>query len=230
MATVWFVLLIILWGFVLLEGLLLFGILRQFGLLYHRVDTLANTHPPVAQGLMVGTSSPDFTLDRVGGGQVCLRDYLGHPLILAFVSPGCAPCERLLPHLDALLDRPDLGGLQVLLISQGSPETNEKYRERHQIRCPLLLQTHREVMGEYLVTGTPYVYGIDPEGTILQAGVANSAEQLERLLPLSNGATKERTQQGSGASGARREVVSSGVLGLQVQRSGVPTEGRRIGS
>jgi methylamine dehydrogenase accessory protein MauD len=226
MGTWWDGLLVVLWAFMVLEGLLLFGILRQFGVLYRRLDELrsTNTSPFATQGVAPGTPAPAFTLPRLGGDDLSLSDYQGRPVLLAFLSPGCGPCEKLLPHIDALVDRPDLSPLQVLLVSQGSREVNRHYVDQHNIRSPLLLQEGREVLEAYLVQGTPFVFGIDANGVVRQRGVANGREQLESLLPPMGSPTRDHQLAGAGLPAEPQK--RKGILGRAVHRTVIALERR----
>ncbi len=213
MGTLWLTLIVILWGFILLEGLLLFGVLRQLGVLYGRLDafdSLSGTNRPIEQGLELGTQAPDFTLARVGGGQVTLQSHRGQPVLLTFVHPGCGACEKLLPHLNALLSRPELVSLQVLLVTQGSMSHNEQYRDQHGLRPDLLLQTRREVFDAFQVKSTPFVFGVDSDGVIVHKGVANTGTQLERLLPPVSGYIDRLVRQGFIVGNNRAAETSRG--------------------
>ncbi len=180
----WLVLLVAVWCFVLLEGLLLLGILRQIGVLHQKIDGLgmAGIQPPSPRGIPLGARSPAFTLPRVGGGEVSLSDFRGTRILLAFIQPGCGPCKNLLPHLNALALNTEETRAQVVLVSAGEREVNERLHEEYEIVPPIGLQRGGEVSQSYNVTGTPFVYVIDESGLIRASGVANTREQLEQML------------------------------------------------
>ena len=71
----WVALTVVLWLFVVVEGVLLMGVLRQLGVLHRRLDELSTpSDEPI--GLAVGVTAPDFTLPQVGGGSACLSGAL----------------------------------------------------------------------------------------------------------------------------------------------------------
>ncbi len=191
MGTWWITLLGILWGVVLLEGVLLLGVLRQLGLLHHRLDSLrtGDEQRPGTQGLEIGTSAPEFTLRQVGGGYLSLQDFRGQPVLLTFVSPGCGPCKLLLTDLAPLIADLQERGLQTVLVSMVELADAEQLRDTFGIGAPMVVQKGMEVSEAYNISVTPYVCVIDTQGRIQARGVANKREHVEELLAvLSEGA------------------------------------------
>lgn len=196
--TWWDVLVGVLWGFVLLEGLLLLGVLRQLGVLHRRIDALeAEENRP--KGLGSGTSAPDFTLPRLGGGRCSLREFRGRSVLVAFVHPTCQACLALLPHLDAVGERAGPGRTPVLIVSEGDRSVNERLYAELRLQAPMLLQAASEVADRFRVPYTPYVYALDAFGVVRGHGVVNTGKQLRRLVTL-----VEETEAGRSESDAVR--------------------------
>lgn len=179
MPNPWIALLIALWCLTLLVGLLLFGLLRQVGLIHRQIEALTVSHVSPPEGLEVGAIAPSFTLDKVGGGRISLEEFREYSLLLAFVSPSCGPCKSFLPELNKVSTHLQH---QTLVVSMGSLEENERLRETLGLKMPLAVQRGMETANLYKIRATPYVYAIDEHGVIRDGKVANTAHQLEEML------------------------------------------------
>ena len=128
-------------------------------------------------GLKAGARAPEFTLPRVDGGELSLKQYLGQKVLLVFSDPQCAPCQQLAPKLESLYRR---GDVQVLMISRGDTEANRQKVTEHGLTFPVGLQNHWEISREYAIFATPVGYLIDEKG-ILATGVVMGAEAIMNL-------------------------------------------------
>lgn len=219
MSVWWTILLTVLWLFMFLEGLLLFGILRHLGILQDRIDTLgsAATTSFAAQGLEIGAHAPDFALPRIGGGQLALSDFQGKSVLLAFVRPGCQPCESLLSQLNTFVTRSGESSLQVLVISAGEIEDNERLVVEHSLLAPMVVQQGKEVADKYKAPFTPYVYVVDAHGVVRARGRANTRAQIEQML-----ASAEQSEDSHGEVDRERRTVRSEADGLHRFRDAIP--------
>ena len=106
-----------------------------------------------------GTPAPDFIAETATGEQTSLTDLLkpGLPLLLTFTSPGCAPCEALLPVLSGW-QREHAGSLSFATVGADSAAYED-----------------------YQVTGTPSAVLISADGQIASY-LAAGAEAIEQLL------------------------------------------------
>jgi peroxiredoxin/uncharacterized membrane protein YphA (DoxX/SURF4 family) len=196
-------------GFLLivLEGRILFRLVRQNGRLLQILETLesmdlvpapvpgldasapavpvpaavAPAPAPPARGLPVGTPAPAFRLSGLFGETIPL-DALraaGKPVMLLFVNPGCGPCNALLP--DVKRWQVELAPqLTIALISQDSADANRPKVTEHGL-TNVLLQNEREVNLLYQVNGTPSAVVISADGRI-QSPLAEGAEQIQALI------------------------------------------------
>lgn len=129
-------------------------------------------------GLQPGAPAPDFTLLRLGGGELSLADYRGKRVLLVFSDPGCGPCMQLAPGLEALhRKRHDL---EILVVSRGDVDANKAKVQEHHLTYPIVLQRHWEISKAYEMFGTPIGYLIDERGSIA-APPASGAEGILAL-------------------------------------------------
>ena len=129
-------------------------------------------------GLKAGTVAPDFTLPRLDGADLSLRDFRGRRVLLVFSDPGCHPCMRLAPQLEEL--HRDDRDVAVLMVSRGSVEDNRKKVADLGLTFPIVLQSHWEISRAYGIFATPVGYLIDERG-ILSSDVAVGGESILKL-------------------------------------------------
>ena len=178
---------------------LLAQLIGQNGRLLSRLDALesrlatgtlapgvADAADAAVPGLPVGSVAPAFQLPGLFG-EVLTLDALratGRPALLAFVDPGCGPCNALLPDL-ARWQKDLAGTVTLALVSRGTPDENRAKTQEHGL-TQVLLQTDREVAAAYQAHGTPSMVLIRPDGTIGSA-LAQGAEQIRALVARSLG-------------------------------------------
>ncbi len=129
-------------------------------------------------GLPRGTHAPVFRLPRIDGGELALQDYRGQWVLLVFSDPNCGPCNQLAPELERLHRRSS--DLQVLVVSRGDPEINQRKVSEHQITFPVVLQHRWEISREYGIFATPVAYLINEQG-VIAADVAVGGDAIVAL-------------------------------------------------
>jgi peroxiredoxin len=167
------------------------------GALFPERGTLFKGQP---EGLPVGTMAPNFTLADMRGETRTLESLRarGRPVVLEFIDPGCAACDRLLPALarwqSALAER-----VTVAVVTPGSTEDRSVWEE-HGI-SDVLLDESDEVFEAFHVRSTPTAIAVDMDGTVgsAPAGGAHMPEVLVRLL-IERQAPDERLASGAPAS------------------------------
>jgi AhpC/TSA family len=137
--------LIALEGFTLINlWIMLYQFMKQQGRILLRLDRLAeqtsetwDTAP--SAGLAVGTPFPSFSFPDLAGQTIALEDFLGKRVLLVNWSPQCGFCDRIAPDLSEL--QPDFlkQNVQLLLLSQGTGESDGKLAQEHGLVCPILL-------------------------------------------------------------------------------------------
>lgn len=85
------------------------------------------------------TNEPvDFTLARLGGGDVSLSDYRGEWVVVNYWATWCAPCRKEIPELSALHDERE--GLTVLGLAYEELEDEDffAFLEDFEVTYPIL--------------------------------------------------------------------------------------------
>ena len=131
MSGIWLASYIALWAVVLFQGVVIFVLLRQLGVIY-----LGTAQGVANDGLDVGHAAPDFSLRQIDGQKISLASFQTRPLILIFGSPTCAPCRDLIPDLN-LFARERAAEVGVLFLSRGDEESARRLAEELNIDVPV---------------------------------------------------------------------------------------------
>jgi methylamine dehydrogenase accessory protein MauD len=184
MSGVWLASYVVLWAVVLFQGLVIFILLRQLGLMY-----LGTARGVAHDGLALGESAPDFTLRGLKGQTISLADFRGLPLVLVFGSPNCVPCRALVPDLNSFA-RERSRDLHVLFLSRGGLEDARRFAGESGLQVSTAIHPDDELANTYKVRVTPFAFLISSEGTIRAKGLANNREHLDMLLRTGSGASR----------------------------------------
>jgi methylamine dehydrogenase accessory protein MauD len=168
---------LLLWVVVLVLGAVVFGMVRQIGVLHERVapmGALANDRGPE-----VGEMAPDMNIAGMEGGLVQIGGPVpgGRSRLLLFVSPSCPICKKLLP-----IARSFASGerLDVVIVGDGDvAEQREMIRANSLEAIPYV--NSPQVGMAFQVGKLPYAILIDEDGVIRAKGLVNSREHLESL-------------------------------------------------
>jgi peroxiredoxin len=117
--------------------------------------------PP--EGLDVGTELPSFSFPDLEGNPVAFEDLRGQRVLLVNWSPACGFCRKITSELAEL--QPDLRerGVQLVLVSIGTPDDNRELLEEHNLDTTLLLQD-QDRLEFFAGIGTPAAYLLDEDG------------------------------------------------------------------
>jgi methylamine dehydrogenase accessory protein MauD len=168
---------ILLWIAVLALGAIVFGMVRQVGILHERVapmGAMMNDHGPE-----VGEMAPDMKvagidgdLIRIGGASADRKGRL-----LLFVSPSCPICKKLLPIAKSFASGEKLG---VVLVGDGDVAEQRQMIVQHKLEGIPYVNSPQVGM-TFQVGKLPYAILIDEDGVIRAKGLVNSREHLESL-------------------------------------------------
>jgi methylamine dehydrogenase accessory protein MauD len=192
---------IALWIVVVCLGLLALSHSRLLGLMYQRIGP--GVARPLPEGPAVGTRIDEIEAITVHGAPWSRRFPIENESIVIFVSPQCQACSELIPHVKDFLgrlgSRTDLYLLSVL----GDAAMNRAYVEYAKLHnTPYLIADSfaRRVQ----VSGTPYGFKLDKNGTILAKGVVN---HFEHLASLWNVTSSDDVDSAARASDVQKEDV-----------------------
>lgn len=197
MSGPWLVSYIALWAVVLFQGVVIFLLLRQLGVIY-----LGTAQGVARDGLALGQRAPDFTLPDLDGRPTALANFRGRPLLLVFGSATCAPCRTLIPDLNVFA-RERRDGLRALFLCRGGAEEARRFANELDVQVPVAVHPDEQLPDQYKTRVTPFAFLIDGDGVIRAKGLANNREHLELLLRMAREHTDETA--GPGRNGASVE-------------------------
>lgn len=195
MSGAWLASYIALWAVVAFQGVVIFLLLRQLGLMY-----LGTAQGIARDGLAVGKRAPQFTVRGLAGEPIALSDFAGTPLLLVFGSPNCAPCKHLIPHLNAFAEKHSRE-LRVLFLSRGELEEARRFAREEDVQVPVAAHPDDTLPDQYQARVTPFGFVIGADGTILAKGLVNNHEHLEMLMHMAGEELRHAT--GARHNGAR---------------------------
>jgi peroxiredoxin Q/BCP len=129
--------------------------------------------------IAVGTKAPAFTLANEKSQKIKLSDFLGQWVVIYFYpkddTPGCTTqaCE-----FSAGIKAFDQLNAQVLGVSPDSPQSHQKFIDKHKLKVTLLCDPNHAIMEKYGAWGEKNMYGklsvgvirstvlIDPTGKV----------------------------------------------------------------
>ena len=117
-----------------------------------------------------GTSAPDFTLPRIGGGECSLSDHRGRRVLVAFVETGCERSHDIAREFNRLQRSKKL---QVLAISRGARQEAALWADDVLAAFPVLVASAPNVSIEYGVPDTPFACVVDEQGQIVESGMVS---------------------------------------------------------
>jgi peroxiredoxin len=100
---------------------------------------MADTNPVASGPLPAGTQAPDFTLNCAPDKAVSLRDYRGHPVILAFYPADWSPvCGDQMTLYNEVLSEFEGYGAKLLGISVDGAWCHRAFADQRKLHFPLL--------------------------------------------------------------------------------------------
>lgn len=163
--------------FCVLNLLLTYGVIRRLRL---HSERLARQETAFKPSRMAVRST--FVAKAVGGREISY-DTLRGSRVVAFLSPGCRPCEELLPKLARAIKTSGVSPDQVFaVISSGEDgEGEDAYLER---LAPISTVVSRDqasiVAAAFGVRGYPFICSVSRDGSLTDLG--RDERTLERVM------------------------------------------------
>ena len=211
MSGPWLVSYIALWAVVLFQGVVIFLLLRQLGVIY-----LGTAQCVARDGLPLGRRAPDFTLPDLDDRPTSLAGFRGLPLLLIFGSATCAPCRTLIPDLNVFA-RERRQELRVLFLSRGEVEEARRFAGELDVQVPVAVHPDETLPDQYKTRVTPFAFLIDGDGVIRAKGLANNREHLEMLLRMAREDSDETAAHGRNGATAEERTVTKEERSLTTQ-------------
>jgi peroxiredoxin len=134
----------------------------------------------------VGKTAPNFTLTDTAGNEHTLSDYVGDKMVvLEWTSPECPYVQR---HYKAktmqnTIDK--LGGSDnvawfAINSNKGEAEVSKKWKKKHDLNFPILIDEEGEVGKMYGAKTTPHMYIIDKEGVLRYNGAIDNDKRGDK--------------------------------------------------
>lgn len=137
----------------------------------------------------VGSAAPNFSLERLGGGEIALNDLRGKGVVLNFWGTWCEPCKAEMPALQKKYETYKDQGLEVIGVNiSESPITIEPFINQYGINFPILLDRQTQITKLYRIGPIPTTFFISPEGRVEEIFIGQLSEELiaskvEKILP-----------------------------------------------
>lgn len=123
---------------------------------------------PAVAGITPGKPAPEFSLRKLGGGRLVLRDLRGKVVLLTFWTEGCPPCHVEAPYLQALHQKYFGRGLRVVGVTPLNSAVADLHGfvRRHGITYPTLVDPGERVVKRYGLQAYPLTVLIDRQGAV----------------------------------------------------------------
>lgn len=148
------------------------------------IESEEEVDPKVA--LRPGAKAPDFTGETLSGGELSLSDLSGKYVMIDFWGTWCGPCLDALPVIKEAYERYAGENFEIIgIANEPSLERFEQFIEREHIPWPQIPEVYEEndeIQELYFVNSYPTYYLVNPEGEIVEYGMALSADNLMNTL------------------------------------------------
>lgn len=108
----------------------------------------------------------------------------GKPAIVEFWATWCPPCRESIPHLNAIYDKYQKQGLEVIGISNESKPVVKKFIETTPMKYHVAIDEGSKYSKPFDIEGIPHAFLVDKSGKIVWEGHPMELEEsaIEKLL------------------------------------------------
>jgi thiol-disulfide isomerase/thioredoxin len=112
--------------------------------------------------------APGFSLQSRDGQQVSLASLKGKVVMVNFWATWCVPCRQEMPHLEALYEKYNSLGFELLAVNveKNNAEGARKWLEETPVTFPVLFDPNNEVTKLYKVQTMPSTVLVARDGTM----------------------------------------------------------------
>lgn len=177
MSSPWIVAFGVLWVVVLLIALIVVGVLRRITAVLERAEAHLVGGPRGIRGAPAGTELVDFEVIDESGDRISSSRLFQASAAVLFVSPKCAPCERLLADLEGAPELTD--GVPLVVIGSRSQA------EEHAVSSDSIhvyREIDRSATQAFDSTSTPHVFLVGEGGIVVDSMFPTSASELRRFI------------------------------------------------
>lgn len=136
-----------------------FALYQQFAVSDDRRES-AELHQP----------APNFTLPKVNGGKVNLKELKGKAVVVNFWGSWCGPCKREMPVIQKAYSRYKGEDLEIVAVNvQESEAVVKRFIDSYSLTFPVALDKKAEVYRSWEIFSLPTTFFIDSEGDIMRA-------------------------------------------------------------
>lgn len=122
----------------------------------------------LAWAATVSGPAPSFALQSNGGQQVALSSLKGKVVMVNFWATWCVPCRQEMPHLQALYEKYNGLGFELLAVNveKNNAEGARKWLQETPVTFPVLFDPENQVTKLYKVQTMPSTVIIGRDGTM----------------------------------------------------------------
>ena len=117
----------------------------------------------------VGAPAPSYRTTSLAGDSVSLAAHRGKVVLLNVWATWCHPCRREIPELQAIHERYQVRGLELVGVSvdaDGSDDAIRAFMQEFRMTFPVWRDPDERVSAQFLVVGVPATFLIDREGVL----------------------------------------------------------------
>jgi thiol-disulfide isomerase/thioredoxin len=150
-------------------------IYRHFGLM-----AMGTSEGVQRSGLAIGKTAPEIQGVLGSGVETTLFPGNDGPSLLLFASPGCEPCEEVMPSVVLLAER--LGDLHVTVTIPGREEDASSFEETYGSGLHVLAEDGSGAFERYAARVTPFAFVVGEDRLIRSKGLAANPQMLLSLF------------------------------------------------
>jgi peroxiredoxin len=115
----------------------------------------------------LSSPAPGFALESRDGERVSLESLKGEVVMINFWATWCVPCRQEMPHLQALYERYNSLGFELLAVNvEDNPEGARKWLKETPVTFPVLFDPKNDVSKLYNVVAMPSTVLVGRDGTM----------------------------------------------------------------